>query len=135
MKKQGRKNEKKLQKPRQSQQPREWLYLGRKETTLKQISEEVLQEEGYETEIWEEAGVLEILLPSGESVDIETSEVRENDEMLSALLQKEGLEGVFLVTLGKENFEEAKAVMQKILSNKGGIFCVDNEVLEPILRG
>lgn len=129
MKKQGRKNEK------QTVQIREWLYLGKKGVTLRGISEAFSNEEGYETEIWEDAGVLEVLLPSGGSVDLEESQVREKDELLRSLLQKEGLEAVFLVTLGKENFEEAKVMMQKTISHSGGIFCVDNEELEPIFRG
>ncbi|MGN0350586.1 MAG: hypothetical protein ACI4ES_02960 [Roseburia sp.] len=120
---------------KQTTQIREWLYLGKKGVTLRKISEVFSAEEGYETEIWEEAGVLEVLLPSGGSVDFEESQVREKDELLVSLLQKEGLEEVFLVTLGKDNFEEAKVVMQKVISHSGGIFCVDNEELEPVLRG
>lgn len=120
---------------KQTTQIREWLYLGKKGVTLRKISEAFSAEEGYETEIWEEAGVLEVLLPSGGSVDFEESQVREKDELLVSLLQKEGLEEVFLVTLGKDNFEEAKVVMQKVISHSEGIFCVDNEELEPVLRG
>lgn len=122
-------------KEKQVQQPREWLYLAKGDTTLKGLSEKLVQQDGYETELWEEAGVLEIILPSGDSVDIEEGSVHEKDELLLATLQKEGADKVFVVTLGKESYEEAQKVMQKMIFHEGGIFCVDNDTLSPIYRG
>lgn len=116
------------------QEIREWLYLAKGEITLRKMFER-LDEDGFEIEIWEDAGVLEIILPCGESLDMEEKSLDEKDELLSQLLKKEDAEKVFMVTLGKGKQEEYQKIMKHIILHLGGIFCVDNESLNPIYRG
>ena len=50
--------------------PGDWLYMTPQEIGVRQIYEAFGEQDGYELEIWEDAGVLEIGMSEGASVDI-----------------------------------------------------------------
>ena len=56
------------------------------------------------------------------------------DEVTAAFARDNGCEAVFLVTFPPEHYERAQRVMKKILEKSGGVFCADNESMEPVLR-
>ena len=56
--------------------PGDWLYMTPQEIGVRQIYEAFGEQDGYELEIWEDAGVLEIGMSDGASVDIETAQIQ-----------------------------------------------------------
>ena len=61
--------------------PGDWLYMTPQEIGVRQIYEAFEEQDGYELEIWEDAGVLEIGMSDGASVDIETAQIHPKDEV------------------------------------------------------
>lgn len=111
---------------------KEWIFLTTEDmevTALKNILEEA-----YELEIWEAAGVLEVILPSGEGVDFEETAVRDNDTLLLEQMEAENMQRIYLVTVGTESKEEFTSLFQKILAETEGFFLADNENLTPMIK-
>ena len=110
------KNKSKLKKVRQKQAgitpgvSKEWLYLPEEARKLREIYEVFEEDAEIRAEIWEEAGVVELMPADGKSMDIERTE--EPD--------------VFWVTIVPESFAEAEKMMKKIVAALGGSFCEDN---------
>ena len=120
--------------------PGEWLYFAPANITVRSIYDVLTDANGdaetasYEVEIWEDAGVLEIGLNDGETLDIEWTKIPAKDEITAAFAKEHGCENVFLVTLKPEEFEIAKKAMQKIVASLGGLFCGDTEDFTPVLQ-
>ena len=93
---------------------------------------EVIKVPGYELEIWEDAGVLEIGMSDGASVDIETAQIHPKDELTASFAAEHQVKTVFLVTFKPETYEEAKKVMRRIMDKTGGFFCGDTEDFTPM---
>ena len=91
--------------------PGDWLYMTPQEIGVRQIYEVFGEQDGYELEIWEDAGVLEIGMSDGAEHQVKT---------------------VFLVTFKPETYEEAKKVMRRIMDKTGGFFCGDTEDFTPM---
>ena len=120
--------------------PGEWLYFAPANITVRSIYDVLTDENGnaetasYEVEIWEDAGVLEIGLNDGATLDIEWTKIPAKDEITAAFAKEHGCENVFLVTLKPEEFEIARKAMQKIVASLGGLFCGDTEDFTPVLQ-
>ena len=102
------------------------------EIGVRQIYEAFEEQDGYELEIWEDAGVLEIGMSEGASVDIETAQIHPKDEVTASFAAKHQVKTVFLVTFKPETYEEAKKVMRRIMDKTGGFFCGDTEDFTPM---
>ena len=81
------------------------------EIGVRQIYEVFGEQDGYELEIWEDAGVLEIGMSEGASVDIETAQIHPKDEVTASFAAEHQVKTVFLVTFKPETYEEAKKVI------------------------
>lgn len=112
--------------------PGEWLYLNKDGSTVRQIATALEAE--YEIEIWEDAGVLEVVLADGGSMDVEHTKIHPKDEMTRAFVEKEGYSEVFLVTFLPEEYLSVEKVMHKIMQVCGGMFCGDTEDFNPVIR-
>ena len=119
-------------KKEKSTAPGEWLYFAPANVKVRSIYE-VLTDD-YEVEIWEDAGVLEIGLNDGATLDIEWTKIPAKDEITAAFAKQHGCENVFLVTLKPEEFETAKKAMNRIVASLGGLFCGDTEDFTPVLQ-
>lgn len=124
-------NKKPVEKKPQIQ--KEWLLLTGEENEVRQI-EEVIKED-YETEIWEELGVMEITLPSGSSIDLEEAEVNMKDEALVQKMEQEEAQRIYLVTAGSDNWKEVETVLKKLAEDLDSVFVADTESLTPEIRG
>lgn len=122
----------KIAKAQQAKMPGEWLYLTAEGINVRQIADAV--GDAYETELWEEAGVLEIMLGEKSSMDIEQTRVRPGDTFTADFLLENGCAEIFLVTFVPETYERAEALMRQILSRCGGLFCGDTEDFTPVIR-
>lgn len=112
--------------------PGEWLYLAPEGITVRRIAESMEERDGIE--LWEEAGVLEIEISEGSSMDMERVGIHPKDELTRRFVEKNGCKEVFLVTFAPEEYEGAAARMQRILSRCGGLFCGDTEDFTPVMR-
>ena len=112
--------------------PADWLYMTPQEIGVRQIYEAFEEQDGYELEIWEDAGVLEIGMSDGASVDIETAQIHPKDEVTASFAAEHQVKTVFLVTFKPETYEEVKRVMRKIMEKTGGFFCGDTEDFTPM---
>lgn len=132
---QGAGKAKRMQKPEHMQKPSvpgEWLYLAPEGVTVRQIAESLNERDGIE--LWEEAGVLELELHEGSSMDMERAEIHPKDEVTSSFVEKNGCKEVFLVTFAPEEYACAEVLMRQILSGCGGLFCGDTEDFTPVVR-
>lgn len=111
----------------------EWLYLAAAGTTVRQIAEAVGTD--HETELWEDAGVLEILFEEKSSMDIEETKMRPGDEVMERFMEENGCAALFLVTFLPEEYARAKVLMKQIIDRCGGLFCGDTEDFTPLFRG
>lgn len=126
-KQQGKKTQDKT-----AQVPGGWLYFTPEDSTVREIYEVV--KDAYEVEIWEDAGVLEIGMKDGGSVDVEAVRIHPKDELTRAFAEENGCACVFLVTFMPEEYENVKGVMEMIMRARGGFFCGDTEDFTPVLR-
>lgn len=129
MKKQGKEVKNKMT---STGMPGEWLYVAPEGMDVCKIAEVIPAE--LETELWEEAGVLEIVTGEKQSIDIEQVRIHPKDELTREFVEAHGCKEVFLVTFPAEIYEQAKPVMQKILAEYRGLFCGDTEDFTPIMQ-
>ena len=111
--------------------PGEWLYLAPETVGVRQIADAL--DGTCELEIWQEAGVLEIMYGGESSMDMEEGTIHPKDQVTAAFAEKHGCDRVYLVTFSAEEYEKALSVMRRILRECGGIFCGDTEDFMPLL--
>ncbi len=109
----------------------EWLYLAKGEGALRRLYECLRGEDRWKAELWEDAGVLEIGLPDGGSMDLELLEEEAFDETLLDFQREQGADQVFAATFMQENQKKARQVMETLVLQAGGVFCRDSEEFLP----
>ena len=110
-----------------------WLFMTPQKVSLRQIKEALDVEEKYDIEIWEEAGVLEIGMPDGNSFDMEAAKIHPKDEITAAFAKERQVKTVCLATFRPESYEEAKHVMKAVITKCGGFFCGDTDDFTPVI--
>ena len=113
--------------------PSNWFYMSENEIGVADIKTQLDKIE-LETEIWEEAGVLEIILEEAGSMDMEAIEDDFEDEYSRAFLEEHQVKSLFYVTIKQEVYDKAKEVMEVICGKLGGFFCGDTEDFTPICK-
>ena len=124
------------EKKKEADVPGEWLYFAPEAVGVRQIADAL--DGTCELEIWQEAGVLEIMYGGESSMDMEegTIQIAPLAYMrgrTAAFAEKHGCDRVYLVTFSAEEYEKALSVMRRILQECGGIFCGDTEDFMPLL--
>ena len=108
------KNKSKLKKIREKKAgtatvTKEWLYMNPNSITVAEIENALEGMDGIETEIWKEAGVLEVEVPEHHSMDIEEIAVNLKDEYANAYLKEHDIHALFAVTIDTENYAKNHA--------------------------
>lgn len=111
--------------------PGEWLYFAPEAVDVRQIADAL--DGTCELEIWQEAGVLEIMYGGESSMDMEEGTIHPKDQVTTVFAEEHGCNRVYLVTFSAEEYEKALPVMRRILQECGGIFCGDTEDFMPLL--
>ncbi|MDY2628436.1 MAG: hypothetical protein SOW08_09020 [Lachnospiraceae bacterium] len=132
MKNKSKLNKIKTQKAAKPAVPAEWLYMTDREITVRDIAAAFESEE--KVEIWEEAGVAEVILNEKASMDMEITETDLGDEESNRFLQENQVKTLFLVTIPPLEFEAAKGCMEIITAVNGGFFCGDTEDFTPVVK-
>ena len=112
--------------------PGDWLYMTPEDVNIRQLKN-VLEEASYEVEIWEDAGVLEILLKEKSSMDVETASIHPKDTITQQFANAHQVKNVFLVTFQPDDYEDAERVMKTVTEKLGGFFCGDTEDFTPVV--
>lgn len=129
MKKQGKVTNSKVAVP---EIPGEWLYVTTADIDVRRIADALPTE--LDIQLWEEAGVLEINVGEKQSIDMEQVKIHPTDELTRSFVETHGCSEVFLVSFAPEIYEQARGIMQRILTECGGLFCGDTEDFAPIIQ-
>lgn len=113
----------------------EWLYLSGGEPVLGRLYAYLKNAKDWDAQFWEEAGVLEIGLSKGGSVDMEVLETEEWDEELRDYAKDCQADQVYTVTFTEEDQAEAWILMNDLVREAGGVFCRDTEDFLPRIGG
>lgn len=112
--------------------PIHWYYMATSDITVEDLKA-AIDEDGYDIEIWNEAGVLEVGMEEKASMDFEACELDLRDEYSNQFLKEHGVKVLFFVTLPSVAFEKCEKVMRKIISANGGFFCADTDDFTPVV--
>lgn len=99
---------------------------------MRELKEAIKDHPGIELELWETAGVLEIVIPEKRSMDVEQIPVELGDEYSNAFLKERGTRSLFAVTIDPENAACVTEIMDKIVARLGGYFCGDTPDFTPV---
>ena len=119
------------EKKKKADVPGEWLYFAPEAVDVRQIAD--VLDGTCELEIWQEAGVLEIMYGGEASMDMEEGKIHPRDQVTAAFAEEHDCDRVYLVTFSAEEYEKVLPVMRHILQECGGIFCGDTEDFMPLL--
>ena len=111
--------------------PKEWLYLNEKEITPEDFLKVFPEGGPLELQVWKEAGVIEVELPCGKSIDMEWGEPDLGEETGNAFLEGKNTKALYYVTVVPESFEETRTAMKTITEMLGGGFFGDNKDFQP----
>ncbi len=133
------KNKSKLKKIKENNKtttkiPSQWLFVARDEVTARDVKNALDDYEGVELEIWEAAGIVEVILLNGKSIDFEQTQVDLKDEYSNDFLAKQQAKALFYVTIHPDSGELATPVMKHILTKISGVFCGDTDDFSPFVR-
>lgn len=114
--------------------PNQWFYLCPAAIGVRELKEALEDHPGIELELWETAGVLEIVIPEKRSMDVEQIPVDLRDEYSNAFLMERGTQSLFAVTIDPENAACVTEIMDKIVTRQGGCFCGDTPDFTPVRK-
>ncbi|MFV0467142.1 MAG: hypothetical protein ACK5ML_13940 [Lachnospiraceae bacterium] len=110
-----------------------WLYLLNIKTDIRQVQKE-LESFGYRTEIWEEAGVLEMECKEGVSIDFEAADLNRADQSTLDFFEQNGVQSVYLVSFSTAEYETVMDIFKEIVTLQDRFFCADTEEFKPDIR-
>ena len=124
----------KEKKPTAAKLPSQWLFVAKEEVTARDVKVSREDYEGVELEIWDAAGIVEVVLSDGKSIDFEQTEVDLHDEYSNEFLAKQQAKALFYVTIHPDSAELVKPVMKHVLAKIPGVFCGDTDDFSPFVR-
>lgn len=111
--------------------PKEWLYLHENDIEPKNFTNALEGLEGFDIQVWQEAGIVEAELPCGRSIDFEWGEVDFSEEEAQIFFDDRRIGSVYYVTVVPDAHEEAQKAMEEIVAQMDGGFFADNEAGMP----
>lgn len=109
--------------------PCEWLYLNREEVTIRQLQSALEEQLPGAAEVWEAAGVIEVSLPGGTSLDLEA--LGEDEIADCDFTAGNQIKTAYAAVWCEEAYPEAEPVMRAVAERLGGFFCANTEAFEP----
>ena len=113
---------------------KDWFYMNQKKVTVDDIKECFQDRDDIKVEIWREAGIVELALADGHSIDMEMAEASFSDEYSNDYLKKNSVQVLFYVTIAPDFYVNAEPVMRELVKQLGGFFCADTDDFEPVLK-
>ncbi len=112
----------------------DWFYMNSELITVRDIEKHLRNYENLTTEIWEDAGVLEVSFNEKSSLDIEAIKPYFKDKEGQEYLQKNHILALFMVTFQSADYDNIIPVMKHITKNLGGFFCEDTEDFSTLIH-
>lgn len=123
-----------LQGKKEKQVLHQWFFMSECMVSARNIYEIYKEEEQADAELWEAAGVVEIMFPDGTYFDFEWTQTELGDTYSNQYLEEHKIKSLFYVTVGSDDFEFVKREMKRIVQAEGGFFCGDTQDFQPIVR-
>ena len=114
--------------------PTQWLFLSKQEIGVREIKTILDTDASVSLEIWETAGVLEVTLADGKTIDMEAAAVDLHDAYSNEFLSQNQTKSLFYVNVYPDSFALAKPVMEKIAKQADGMFCGDTDDFTPVMQ-
>lgn len=124
----------KEKKPAVVKMPSQWLFVAKEEAAARDVKRSLEDYEGVDLELWDAAGIVEVVLSDGKSIDFEQTEVDLGDEYSNEFLEKQQAKSLFYVTIHPDSAELALPVMRHVISRIPGVFCGDTDDFEPFIK-
>lgn len=112
----------------------DWFYMNSSTVTVRDIEKQLTNYPNITTEIWEDAGVLEVNLSDKSSLDFEAIKPYFKDKEGQEFLQKNQILALFMVTFQAEDYDTIVPILKHIITNLGGFFCEDTEDFSNLIR-
>lgn len=115
-----------LKKPAKTSISVDWFYMNEGELTVRNLYEALASySEKLDLEIWEDLGILEVVLTEKTSLDVVTLKPVFKDKEGDEFLKQNHIHTLLAATFQSEDYEVCKNLMKHIVSQIGGFFCED----------
>lgn len=111
------------------------FYMTPSAPRAKDIALLVGEHKDLKIELWEEMNVLEVILPTGSSVDFEPMEASFEDPSDSAFIKNRGIKTIFAITLSEGDIPHVMPVFEKLVERYLGFVCADSADFTPVYAG
>lgn len=112
----------------------DWFYMNSANVTVRDIDNTLVSLNNLSTEIWEDAGVLEVSLSTKSSLDFETIQPFFKDKEGDEYLKKNDIHALFMVTFSSPDYDLVLPIMKHITNSLGGFFCEDTDDFTNVIR-
>lgn len=110
----------------------ELLYMSPQVIHVTDLNKVLALNSKIQVHVWDQLDILEITLPSGETVDFETMTAFMNDEEDLMFMAEKDVKTVYAVTIEEEAMDEFKPVMKEIIQAYEGFLCSDSDDFMPM---
>lgn len=110
----------------------ELLYMNDKEITAKDISDSIKNK--YVTDLWDELGVISFKVNDDDFMDLVEIETDLGTDEGNKYVSDNNIKSIYTVKVPHDSLVDAKDVMKEVVSNIGGLFCMDNEDFEEVVK-
>lgn len=113
----------------------ELLYMTSMTVTARELASLLRDTRGLKTELWEDMNVLELELPSLNTVDFEPLNVNFKDPSDAAFVKNRDIQTIFAITLKEPDLPIIKECFEDIIQQYSGFLCTDSTDFSPIHVG
>ncbi len=114
--------------------PQDWLFLHREACPIHTLKACFPPVPGLDVEVWPELQISEITFPNKVFMDFEYTATPPQEAALLTLLEREGIQTVYYVSVEPVCGEAELAFLQQVVTAAGGLLVADNDALSPVLR-
>lgn len=112
----------------------DWFYMNSSNVMVRDIDQSLKSFQDLTTEIWEDAGVLELSISDKSSLDFEAMNPYFKDKEGEEYLKKNDIHTLFMVSFPSEDISQVIPIMKHITNHLGGFFCEDTEDFSNVIH-
>lgn len=111
------------------------LYMTPKAIHAKDIADLFSDGNGPTVELWEEFNVLELVLPSQNSIDFEAIDPHFKDPSDLSFVKNRNIHTIFSINMCEEDLPDGIAYFDQLIDKFSGFVCADSEDFTPVYAG
>lgn len=111
------------------------FYMTSMEVSAKDIAELFQNTAGITVQLWEEMNVLELELPSENSIDFEPLEPSFKEPGDAAFIKNRNIKTIFALNLCEADLQGAIPYFEQITQKYSGFVCMDSQDFKPVYSG